>query len=125
LVFSHLEIVERPKQIMDSLFVSAGSDSLMEGDLVKVVSIVGKHRITRLILGPGCAASKTTERLRKLLGVPVEACRVHSSETTLPGALTHAVLFAGAGNSRASRAAEVLREKGVIVRVLSRQSAPA
>ena len=125
LVLSHIEVVEQPKQKMESLFISAGTDGLVDSDLEKVRSIVGKHQIGRLILGPGCAVSKNAERLRKLLRVEEGSCRIHPSESTLPGALTHAVLIACNGNTRASRAAEVLREKGVIVRVLSRQGAPA
>lgn len=120
LKFSHVQEVEAPVLIMDVLFVSAGTTALLDSDVAKVVTIVGKHRVRKLILGPGCTSSTNADNLRKKLGVAKEACWVHENEKTLPGALTHAVLIASVDNGYSARAAAVLRSKGLTVRVLSR-----
>ncbi|KIL03109.1 hypothetical protein EGJ28_21320 [Stutzerimonas xanthomarina] len=123
LAYSHVEEVEKVVLRMEKLFLAAHDNRLSRTDIQRVTGLIGGHKLGRLVIQPSLAVSR--RELLSALSLTADRCLDHPRPDTLPGGLTHAILFADSTDTRMKRAAAVLRDRGVKVRVVARSNAGA
>ncbi|MBA1306640.1 SprT family zinc-dependent metalloprotease [Stutzerimonas stutzeri] len=123
LTYSHVEEVEKVVLRMEKLFLAAHDSRLSQTDIQRVSSLIGGHTLGCLVIQPNLAASR--RELLSALSLTEDRCLDHPRPDTLPGGLTHAILFADSTDTRMKRAAAALRARGVKVRLVARSDARA
>lgn len=123
LVFLRFEerVSERPR--IQSLFVSTGGAEITKDLLQRIKGILDDHNVDGVVADALMRDDRQLDSLRRTVNVDQTQFRVHADERTLPGGLTHAILFEGDGslNDRQLRAAKALSARGVKVRLVKSQ----
>lgn len=109
-----------PQREIAALFVSTGGARLTATHLKKIAAIVHSHQVKKLVADHLMAADKRLGDLRKIVKPPADCFAIHANALTLPGGLSHAILFADQEGDieRQVRAAKALSTRGVAVRLL-------
>lgn len=120
LVFLRFEehVPQRPR--IKSLFVSTGGADLTTGLLQRIKGMLDDHNVEGVVADALMRDDRKLDSLRRTVKVDQAQFKVHGDERTLPGGLTHAILFEGVGeySDRQMRAAKALSSRGVKVRLV-------
>ena len=112
---------KNPLPIVDRLFVSSGGRALTPDDFSRVKMILSTCTV-KSVVADSDMTSRDCQVLAKQLGIPRDLVVQHERPNSLPGNVSHAVLFERLGSDRHARMAKAYAERGVVVRVLKTAS---
>ncbi|MNJ70704.1 hypothetical protein D3C77_671820 [compost metagenome] len=76
------------------------------------------HQVATIVVDWLIAGERPLQLLSKKLKVPLSSVTRHASPDTLPGGVTHAIVFADGKNERQGRVAKAFEQRGVKVRLV-------
>lgn len=120
LAFIRYEETAADRTQIPALFVSTAGVALSKDLIRRVKSVVDDNDVSRLVVDSMLDGDKKLPSLCKALSVPADCLVTHQNAQTLPGRVSHAILFwaTDASRERQSRAEKALVSRGIIVRVL-------
>lgn len=117
-----LVFVEQAKKaeapVIERLYISTASNRLNAKQISKIVQLVADHQVRSIVADGLLLPGAQLVPLGKKLNVPMDAVFKHSSPETLPGGVSHAIVFADVQQERQGRIAKAFEQRGVRVRLV-------
>lgn len=108
--------VENNINVIPKLFVSTADAPLSESHIRQIAGIILDFQVLALVADPLMTSDAKLEKLGTILKVSAAAVARHSNPGTLPGGVTHAIIFGDRQIERQQRVATAFEQRGVIVR---------
>lgn len=106
-----------PKQMIERLFVSLGPVGLTESAMRKIRRLTASSEIEAVVFDHSISAAHA-KRLIELLGIAAQNAEQHTRADTIPGKVSHAIVFECQASDRQIRIVTALKSRGVAVRYL-------
>ncbi|MQU03971.1 hypothetical protein GHO34_27220 [Pseudomonas sp. FSL R10-2245] len=117
LVFSKEETpVDASVNVIPKLFVSTADAPLSEAHIRQIAGMIIEHQVLALVADPLMTDDAKLQKLGKALKVSPMAVARHPNPSTLPGGVTHAIIFGDRQIERQQRVAAAFEQRGAIVR---------
>ncbi|WP_282366469.1 SprT-like domain-containing protein [Pseudomonas sp. PS02290] len=110
------DVIIKEVNVIPKLFVSTGSAPLSEAHIRQIAGMIVEHQVLTLVADPLMKADAKLGALGKTLRVSASAVIRHQNPSTLPGGVTHAIIFGDNQLERQQRVAKAFEQRGVIVR---------
>ena len=110
------DVVDKNVNVIPKLFVSTADAPLSEGHIRLIAGMIIEHKVLALVADPLMKADAKLGTLGKTLRVSESAVIRHTNPSTLPGGVTHAIIFGDSQLERQQRVAKAFEQRGVIVR---------
>lgn len=102
--------------IIPKLFVSTADAPLCEAHIRQIAAMIIDHQVLALVADPLMKSAAKLQKLGRTLTVSDAAVARHPNPSTLPGGVTHAIIFGDRQVERQQRVAAAFEKRGVIVR---------
>ncbi|AVX93361.1 SprT-like domain-containing protein [Pseudomonas psychrophila] len=117
LVFKREEKPTEPNlSVIPKLFVSTADAPLSEAHIHQIATMIIDHQVLALVADPLMTSDAKLQKLGLTLKVSAAAVARHPNPSTLPGGVTHAIIFGDSQLERQQRVAKAFEQRGVIVR---------
>ncbi|HGY4971811.1 TPA: hypothetical protein ACNV20_004851, partial [Pseudomonas putida] len=117
-----LEFVQQaekvPAPIISKLFISTSGPTIDSDQADRIVKLIIDHQVKQVVLDCLITGERHRELLSKKLKVPSSSVLRHLSPDTLPGGVTHAIVFSDGKDERQVRVARAFEQRGVKVRMV-------
>jgi SprT protein len=108
--------IEKNLNVIPKLFVSTADAPLSEAHIRQIAGMIIDSQVLALVADPLMTSDAKLQQLGKTLKVSVASVVRHPNPGTLPGGVTHAIIFGDRQIERQQRVAKALEQRGVIVR---------
>jgi SprT protein len=102
--------------VIPKLFVSTADAPLSDVHIRQIAGMITEHLVLALVADPLMISNSKLQLLGKALKVSPSAVVRHPNPGTLPGGVTHAIIFGDRQIERQQRVAKAFEQRGVIVR---------
>ncbi|WP_223508862.1 MULTISPECIES: SprT-like domain-containing protein [unclassified Pseudomonas] len=102
--------------VIPKLFVSTADAPLSDVHIRQIAGMIIEHHVLALVGDPLMTSDSKLQQLGKALKVSAAAVARHPNPGTLPGGVTHAIIFGDRQIERQQRVASAFEQRGVIVR---------
>ncbi|MBC2692698.1 MULTISPECIES: SprT-like domain-containing protein [Pseudomonas] len=102
--------------VIPKLFVSTADMPLSETHIRQIQAMIIDHTVLALVADPLMTSDAKLQKLGRALKVSAAAVARHQNPATLPGGVTHAIIFGDCQIERQQRVAKAFQQRGVIVR---------
>ncbi|MBX8556997.1 SprT-like domain-containing protein [Pseudomonas cichorii] len=109
-------VINKNTSVIPRLFVSTADAPLSEVHIRQIASMIIEHHVLALVADHLMKGDTKLRTLGKTLKVSESAVSWHANPTTLPGGVTHAIIFGDRQLERQQRVAKAFEQRGVIVR---------
>lgn len=123
LLFVREDSIQKQVSVIDSLFISTAGGALLPAHIQSIQSVVAAHQVDRIITDSLTRRASDLRALAKALNVPMERVSIHPNDDTLPGRVSHAILFFEQNTGRQERVARAFESRGVKLRRLKSEAA--
>ena len=107
-----------PAPIISKLFISTSGPTIDSDQADRIVKLIIDHQVKQVVLDCLITGERHRELLSKKLKVPSSSVLRHLSPDTLPGGVTHAIVFSDGKDERQVRVARAFEQRGVKVRMV-------
>ncbi|VVP30222.1 SprT-like domain-containing protein [Pseudomonas fluorescens] len=115
--------IDKNINVIPKLFVSTADAPLSEAHIRQIAGMIIEHQVLALVGDPLMTSDSNLQQLAKTLKVSAAAVARHSNTNTLPGGVTHAIIFGDRQIERQQRVATAFEQRGVIVRKVRAEKA--
>lgn len=112
------ELASSSTRIITKLFVGTAGAPIEEAEIKKISAMTLDHQVLELVIDSMVVAEKQVIKLGKTLKVAPTAVARHANPDTLPGGVSHAILFGDVLPERQARVAKAFEQRGVKVRMI-------
>lgn len=102
--------------VIPKLFVSTADAPLSDAHIRQIAGMIIEHQVLALVADPLMTDDAKLQKLGKALKVTRTAVARHPNPGTLPGGVTHAIIFGDRQIERQQRVAAAFEQRGAIVR---------
>jgi SprT protein len=110
------EVTPVDANVIPKLFVSTADAPLSEAHIRQIEAMIIDHAVLALVADPLMTSDSKLQKLGRILKVAADAVVRHPNPGTLPGGVTHAIIFGDQQIERQQRVAKAFEQRGVIVR---------
>ncbi|MGP5513535.1 hypothetical protein, partial [Pseudomonas helleri] len=108
--------IEKNINVIPKLFVSTADAPLSEAHIRQIAGMIIDSQVLALVADPLMTSDAKLQQLGKTLKVSAASVVRHSNPGTLPGGITHAIIFGDRQIERQKRVAAAFEQRGAIVR---------
>lgn len=105
-------------QFIPKLFISTAGCTVEKSHVDRIAGLIVDHQVGAIVADWLIADERHLQLLSKKLKVPLSSVARHTSSLTLPGGVTHAIVFADSDSERQGRVAKAFEQRGVKVRMV-------
>ena len=105
-------------QVIPKLFISTAGPTIDKAQVDRIAKFILDHQVKQIVLDCLITGERHRELLSKKLKVPSSSVLRHLSPETLPGGVTHAIVFSDGKDERQVRVARAFEQRGVKVRMV-------
>ncbi|MBJ2286700.1 MULTISPECIES: SprT-like domain-containing protein [Pseudomonas] len=109
-------LIDKNINVIPKLFVSTADSPLSDAHIRQIAGMIIEHQVMALVADPLMKVDAKLGTLGKTLRVSESAVTRHTNPSTLPGGVTHAIIFGDCQVERQQRVAKAFEQRGVIVR---------
>lgn len=117
-----LEFVQQaekaPAPVISKLFISTSGPALDSAQADRIAKLIIDHQVNQVVVDCLITGERHRQLLSKKLNVPLASVTRHPTPDTLPGGVTHAIVFGDGQDERQGRVAKAFEQRGVKVRMV-------
>ncbi|MFL9810960.1 hypothetical protein EQ845_12365 [Pseudomonas putida] len=105
-------------QVISKLFISTSGPAIDSAQADRIAKLIIDHQVNQVVIDCLITGERHRQLLSKKLNVPLASVTRHPTPDTLPGGVTHAIVFGDGQDERQGRVAKAFEQRGVKVRMV-------
>lgn len=118
-ILEFIQQVEKAQPpVISKLFISTTGPAIDSAQADRIAKLIIDHQVIHVVVDCTITGERNRQLLSKKLGVPLSSVTRHLNAETLPGGVTHAIVFGDGQDERQGRVAKAFEQHGVKVRMV-------
>lgn len=105
-------------QVISKLFISTPGPAIDTAQADRIAKLIIDHQVNQVVIDCSITGERYRQLISKKLNVPLASVTRHPTPDTLPGGVTHAIVFGDGQDDRQGRVAKAFEQRGVKVRMV-------